>query len=157
MNPAGIDDVLALTTRPLCITHTNARRFYDIERNSTDAQMRAVAARGGVIGANAALVSPDKDTTTLERYIDHIDYMVEVAGIDHVGIGFDFFEFIYAKMSPADKQSINQMTTVKFIPDLIHHGHAPNVTRQLIERGYSDADIEKVLYGNWMRVLAEVI
>ena len=72
-------------------------------------------------------------------------------------VGFDFFEFIYAKMSPADKQSINQMTTVKFIPDLIHHGHAPNVTRQLIERGYSDADIEKVLYGNWMRVLAEVI
>jgi len=157
LNPAGIEDVLAITTKPLCITHTNARRFFDIERNSTDDQMRAVAARGGVIGANAALVSPDKDTTTLDRYLDHIDYMVEVAGIDHVGIGFDFFEFIYNNMSEADKRSINQLTTVKFIPDLVHHGHAPNVTRKLIERGYSDDDIEKVLYRNWERLLSEVI
>jgi len=83
--------------------------------------------------------------------------MVEVAGIDHVGIGFDFFEFIYNNMSEADKRSINQLTTVKFIPDLVHHGHAPNVTRKLIERGYSDDDIEKVLYRNWERLLSEVI
>jgi membrane dipeptidase len=156
LNPAGIEDVLALTSRPLCITHTNARRFFDIERNSTDAQMRAVAARGGVIGVNAVLVSPDAATTTLDRYVDHIDYMVEVAGIDHVGIGFDFFEFIYNQLPESEKQAINRMTTVQFIPDLRHHGHAPSVTRRLIERGYSDDDIEKVLYRNWMRLLNDV-
>ncbi len=157
LNPAGIDEVLAITSKPLCITHTNARTYYDIERNSTDAQVRAVAARGGVIGVNAVLVSADPATTTLDRYVDHIDHMVEVAGIDHVGIGFDFFEFVYNGMSAKEKDAMRMFGQISFIPNLTHHGHARNVTNMLIDRGYHDADIAKILNGNWMRVLAATI
>ena len=157
LNPAGIDDVLAMTTKPLCITHTNARTFYDIERNSTDAHLRAVAERGGVIGVNAVLVSDNPATTTLDRYVDHIAHMASVAGIDHIGIGFDFFEFIYQSLPEAEKAALNSLATIQFIPDLTHHGQSANLTRRLIERGFSDPDIEKVLWRNWLRLLSQTL
>jgi membrane dipeptidase len=157
LNPAGVDDVLALTTQPLCITHTNARTYYDIERNSSDAQLKAVGQRGGVIGVNAVLVSGKRAKTTLDHYVDHIEHVAAVAGMDHVGIGFDFFEFIWKHMAEAEKDAIRKLAEVHFIPDLTHHGHAPNLIKKLIERGWNDADIEKVLWRNWMRLLAQVL
>ena len=95
LNPAGVDDVLALTTRPLIISHTNPRAFYDIERNSSDAHIRAVGVRGGVVGVNAVLVSPRRDEAHLDRYVDHIEYVARLAGIDSVGLGFDFIDFLF--------------------------------------------------------------
>jgi membrane dipeptidase len=157
LNPAGVDDVLSIATKSPILSHTSARKYFDIERNSTDEQIKAVAQRGGVIGANAALVSARKEEITLDRYADHIEHMIGVAGIDHVGIAFDFFEFIYSAMSERERATIRALTEVHFIPDLTHHGHAPNLTRKLIERGFSDEDIEKVLWRNWMRVLADVL
>lgn len=157
LNPAGVDDVLAMATRPLILSHTNARRFYDIERNSTGEQIKAVAATGGVVGVNAVLVAGDRDNTTLDRYVDHIDYMVEMAGIDHVGIGFDFFEFIYTQMPEAEKRELNKLASIHFIPGLTHHGHAANLVQRLAERGYTDDEIEKILRRNFMRVFEEVL
>ena len=103
------------------------------------------------------LVSNEKATTTLDRYVDHIEHFVGVAGIDHVGIGFDFFEFIYKSLSQAQQAAMNKLTTIQFIPDLTNHSHSANVTRKLIERGWGDADIEKVLWRNWMRLLAQTL
>ena len=158
LNPAGVDDVLALATRPLILSHTNPRTFYDIERNSTDAQMQAVAQRGGVIGINSVLLSPHQDKATLDGFVDHVEYVMDLCGIDHVGIGFDFFEFIYQSMSPAEKAALEKaMTSVHFPPGLLNHAHTHNLTHKLIERGFSDDDIEKILYKNWMRVFAAVL
>lgn len=157
LNPAGVEDVLAMVTKPPILSHTSVRKFFDIERNSTDEQIKAVAQRGGVIGANAALVSARKDEITLDRYADHIEHMIGVAGIDHVGVAFDFFEFIYRAMTEREQAAIRALTEVHFIPDLTDHSHAPNLTRKLIERGYSDDAIEKVLWRNWMRVFARIL
>jgi membrane dipeptidase len=153
LNPAGIDDVLALTSGPLIISHTNPRAFFDIERNSSDDQLRAVGRRGGVIGVNSVLLSNRPDQATLERYIDHIEYVAELAGLDSVGIGFDFLKFIYDQWSP----ELQARIPVCFPPGLLDHADARNVTGKLIERGFSDGDIEKILYGNWLRLLAEML
>jgi integrase len=99
LNPAGVDELLAESSGPLIISHTTPRTFYDIERNSSDEHIRAVGQRGGVVGANAVLVSPRAEDSTLDRYADEIEYLVELAGIDGVGLGFDFFEFIYFEMT----------------------------------------------------------
>src|SRR6478672_9783704 len=72
LSPAGFDDVLEIATKPVIISHTNARKYFDIERNATDEQIRAIGARGGVIGINAVLVGPTREEATLDRYIDHI-------------------------------------------------------------------------------------
>src|SRR5207253_1509151 len=84
------------------------------------------------------LVSPRKEEATLDRYVDHIAYVADLIGIDHVGIGFDFFEFIYAQWPESKKKWLaEKLTTPHFIPDLTNHSHGRNLTRKLVERGSS--------------------
>jgi membrane dipeptidase len=158
ISPAGFDEILAITTKPPIISHTNARKYYDIERNITDEQIKMIGERRGVIGVNAVLVSPKKEESTLDRYIDHIEHVADLIGTDGVGIGFDFFEFIYRQWTDSAKKELAaKFTTPHFIPDLSNHSHARNLTRRLIERGFSDENIEKILRGNWMRIFTELL
>jgi membrane dipeptidase len=158
ISPAGFDEILAITTKPPIISHTNARKYYDIERNITDEQIKMIGERHGVIGVNAVLVSPKEEESTLDRYIDHIEHVADLIGIDGVGIGFDFFEFIYRQWTDsARKELAAKFTTPHFIPDLSNHSHARNLTRRLIERGFSDENIERILCGNWMRIFNELL
>jgi membrane dipeptidase len=155
INPTGFAEILAITTKPPIVSHTNARKFYNVERNISDEQIRMIGQRGGVIGINSILVSPNREESTLDRYVDHIEHVADLIGIDGVGIGFDFFEFIYAPWPETKKQDLaNKLTTPHFIPDLRNHSHAPNLTRKLIERGFRDDQVEKILRGNWLRILA---
>src|SRR5437763_14469967 len=122
INPAGFGDILENTTRPVIVSHTNTRKYYDIERNISDEQIKAIGARGGVIGVNSILVSSKKEEATLDRYVDHVAYVIDLIGIDGVGIGFDFFDFIYRRWSEDERVTFHQkFTNVHFIPDLLHH------------------------------------
>ena len=103
LNPAGVENMLVRTRRPLVISHTNPRRFYNAERNSSDEQMLAVAERGGVVGVSSVLLSPSKDGATAVAFADQVAYVAELIGIDHVGLGLDFFDFIYRAMPPEEK------------------------------------------------------
>jgi len=158
ISPAGFDEILAITTKPLIVSHTNARKYYDIERNITDEQIKMIGERRGVIGVNAVLVSPKKEESTLDRYIDHIEHVADLIGIDGVGIGFDFFEFIYRQWPESKRKEVAaKLTTPQFISKLSNHSHARNLTRRLIERGFSDENIEKILRENWMRIFKEIL
>src|SRR5262249_26103016 len=153
INPAGFDEVLCITTKPPIVSHTNVRRYYDIDRNISDEQIRMIGERRGVIGVNSILVSPGQWESTLDRYVDHIEHIANLIGIDGVGIGFDFFEFIYRQWPESrQKELAAKFTTPRFIPDLRNHSHARNVTRKLVERGFSDEQIEKILRDNWLRI-----
>lgn len=157
LNPAGVDEVLARTHRPPVISHTNPRRFYDAERNSSDAQMQAVAERGGVVGISSVLLSPSPESATAAAFAEQVAYVAELIGIDHVGLGFDFFDFIYRAMPPDEKAAFEQeLATVHLPADLLDHSDVPTVTRLLVERGFSDADVAKVLRENWLRVFRSV-
>ena len=158
ISPGGFDDIVAITTKPPIVSHTNARKYYDIERNISDEQIKMIGERRGVIGVNAVLVSPRKEESTLDRYIDHIEHIKNLIGIDGVAIGFDFFEFIYRQWPDSARQELAaKFTTPHFIPDLSNHSHARNLTRRLIERGFSDMETEKILRGNWMRIFREIL
>src|SRR6266480_1403203 len=158
ISPAGFDDILAITTKPPIVSHTNARKYYDIERNISDEQIKLIGGRGGVIGVNSVLVSPKEEESTLDRYIDHIAHITSLIGIDGVGIGFDFFDFIYRQWpEAAQKELAAKFTTPHFIPNLRNHSHARNLTHRLIERGFSDEDIDKILHSNWMRIFEEIL
>ena len=158
INPAGFDDILENTTRPVIVSHTNARKYYDIERNISDEQIKAIGARGGVIGVNSILVSSKKQEATLDHYVDHIQHVIDLIGIDGVGIGFDFFEFFYRRWSEEERAAFHKkFPHVHFIPDLLHHGHARNVTAKLIEHEFSDEQIEKILFRNWMRIFETLL
>jgi membrane dipeptidase len=158
INPTGFEEILSITTKPPIVSHTNVRRYYDIERNISDEQINMIGKRNGVIGVNSILVSPREEESTLNHYVDHIEDIAKLIGIDSVGIGFDFFEFIYRQWPESrQKELAAKFTTPHFIPDLTNHSHARNLTRRLIERGFSDVDIEKVLRGNWLRIFKETL
>ena len=158
INPAGFREIVDLTTKPPIVSHTNARKFYDIERNISDDQIKMIGERRGVIGINSVLVSPKHHESTLDRYVDHIEHVINLIGADCVAIGFDFFEFIYERWPEADKRALaEKLTQPHFIPDLKNHSHARNLTRKLIERDFSDEQIEKILFRNWMRIFEEIL
>jgi membrane dipeptidase len=156
INPAGFEDAFARTTKPLIVSHSNARRYHDIERNISDEQIRMIGQRRGVVGINAVLVSPREEEATIDRYVDHIEHVAGLIGIDCVGIGFDFFEFLYRQWPESAQQALAaKFTKPHFIPDLTNHSHARNLTRKLIERGFGDEQIAKILFENWMRIFAQ--
>jgi membrane dipeptidase len=108
INPAGFNDVLSITTKLPIVSHTNARRYYDIERNVSDDQIKMIGERHGVIGINSVLVSSKKEKSTLDHYVDHIEHVANLIGIDGVAVGFDFFEFIYGRWPESAKKRVGR-------------------------------------------------
>lgn len=140
LNPAGAAEVLERSARPIIASHSNASALLDHPRNLTDAQIRAIAAAGGVIGATFAsiFITPGGENATLARFLDHVDHLVQMAGPQHVGLGSDFDGTdLPPELSGADKY--------------------PQVTDGLLARGYADEAIRGILGENFRRVFAQVL
>ena len=147
VNSAGFDEILAITSRPLIISHTNARKFYDIDRNASDEQIRALGQRGGIVGVNSILVSPRKDEATIDRFVDHIDHVIELIGIDGVAIGFDFLEFIYRGWTEEGQTEFHQEISPRsFHPRSNEPRARAQPCPQTLERGFNDEQMEKILF-----------
>ncbi len=147
--------------------------------SSPDDQIKALAENKGVIGIvlNGRFIDPDIENTkrpTLQILLNHIDYMVNLVGVEHVGIGADFMDFILDYVEPIVQgvpsvpvdewtQSMVESTrwfanknVIKYPKGLENIAQLPNLTRGLIKRGYSDAEIEKILGGNFIRLFKTV-
>ncbi|MGB6866171.1 MAG: dipeptidase [Candidatus Aminicenantaceae bacterium] len=177
-------DIVETTKAPIIASHSSSRALCDHPRNLTDEQLKALAENGGVI--QICFVSsfvkeqppnPERDAaiealrekygsrrniqdeaerakameeyqevyekypgerTTLQELVDHIDHVVELIGVDHVGIGTDFD-------GGGGVEGCNDVTEM------------PNITEELLKRGYSEEDIQKIWGGNIMRVFSRVI
>jgi membrane dipeptidase len=178
-------DALAVTTAPVVASHSSARAIANHPRNMTDDMMRALAKNGGVIminyhaaflseefrvasekksgsvvasfaalskkcGGNEACTTMESERidheamakgelpkVTWEKIVDHIDHAVKVAGADHVGLGSDFD----GATMPLGMEDASKL---------------PKITDALLKKGYADADIEKILGGNILRVMEAV-
>ncbi len=175
-------DTLSVTTKPVIASHSACRALSDVPRNMTDDMLRALARNGGVVGINfgsgflaqksaealkksistLAAAEPNLTGKALDDYareqymkdfqsgpteppaslddlVANIDHVVKVAGIDHVGIGTDYDG---VSSVPAGLEDVS---------------HMPTLTAALLKRGYSEADIKKILGANFLRVIREVI
>lgn len=133
-------DVIKETKVPIIASHSSVRALCDHDRNLNDKQLKALAENGGVIQlcpVDIFVVKGGKNNATLDQFMDHIDYVVKLIGIDHVGIGTDF-------------DGGGGVAGLRGANDVI------NITMKLIERGYSDEDIAKIWGGNFLRVLDKV-
>jgi microsomal dipeptidase-like Zn-dependent dipeptidase/gamma-glutamyl-gamma-aminobutyrate hydrolase PuuD len=132
-------DVMKLTTAPVICSHSSSRALCNHDRNLTDEQLRALAQNGGV--AQVCLldmyIHSERAKASIVHAIEHIDHMVKVAGIDHVGIGTDFDGGGGILGCQADN-------------DLIQ------ITVKLLEKGYTEEDLAKIWGGNFLRVMAAV-
>jgi membrane dipeptidase len=152
----GFWDTLAASKDPVIASHSNCRALCGSMRNLTDEMMKALAEKGGVIGVNyvpffltdidyGKLSAGDEaerkkaEGVTVDRVVEHIDHMVEVIGdTDHTGLGSDFDGV------PAIAKGLEDVSKL------------PNLTKALVGRGYSDKEIEKILGGNFLRVIKRV-
>jgi membrane dipeptidase len=175
-------DMVNTSTAPVVATHSACRAIADVPRNLTDDMIRALAHTGGVVNVifypehlepgwsekkkqvDAEIASMVQQASANEpgdavhkkiardrvrereyakrlppvnvgRIVDHIDHIVKLAGVDHVGIGSDFDGV--------------QITT----SDLATIADLPNLTKELLRRGYSETDVNKILGGNMLRVM----
>jgi len=173
-------DVISVTRAPVIASHSSARALAPHTRNMTDDMLRAVTKNGGVVTVNFynGFVDPRKaenalrerslqdelnqkysgdaqrvqeelrrwreannpGKTPLSMLVDHFDHIIKVAGIDHVGIGADF-DGIPLDGAPEGMEDVSKMV---------------NLTLELMKRGYTDADIKKILGENLLRVMTQV-
>ncbi|WP_164233112.1 dipeptidase [Microbacterium hydrocarbonoxydans] len=151
----GVDHVLELATRPVLATHSSSRALFDHHRNLADAQVRGIAATGGVVCVNFFAPFLHASAYTLDVLVDHFEHLVAVAGIEHVGMGPDFVrEVIADTVAPCCTQdTVEGVPADEYLPGLEGPAGLPLVTEALQRRGWSEADILAVLGGNVLRLL----
>lgn len=136
----GFYDVLEESAHPILFTHGCCRARFEHPRNLTDDQIKALAAQGGVFGVTFVniFISNDKDSVTYQDVADHIDHAVQLVGPQHVAYGSDFD----GAFTPIGLKSVEEL---------------PNLTAELMRRGYSESDLALILGQNYLRVFEQVI
>lgn len=144
LNETGFYDVLENTKAPVLVSHANVKHFNDHHRNLSDDQLKILAQNGGVLGLSFVpeFISPggfeDPESVTVEDLIDQIDYVVDLIGANHVGLGSDF-------------------DGGGGFPGLDDISKMEKITDELVKRGYSEGQIEKIAGGNFLRVFRQVL
>jgi len=153
----GFWDALEVIDGPLVASHSNARAVHDHPRNLSDAQIRALAERGGVIGLNFYGGYID-EPPSCARMADHLQHMVDLVGIEHVGIGADFLEGTLRSVSKHAliESSIGPEMLDNWIPDCQGADQMPVFVAELLRRGMTRAELTALLGGNWLRVFEQV-
>lgn len=157
-------DAIKYSKDPCVFSHADCMSLCESVRNKTDEQIKAIAAKGGVIGFTpyAPFCESVRDQRpTLEDYLKHIDYAVNLVGIDHVGIGTDIAEHWAVRWAGGTPRRYPDMTrnyTWETIYAEGFHSIAcfPDVFDALLKRGYSEEDVYKIAGGNFLRIFKQV-
>ncbi|MFG6468924.1 dipeptidase [Roseateles sp. BYS87W] len=163
-------DALALAQRPLAITHTGCRALADHPRNKSDATLRRLAERGGVVGIYAMPYLREAGQPLAADWIAHIEHAWQVCGEDHVGLGTDGGTTAIDDMA-AYRAQLAAETELRramgigapgegpdvclFLPDLCGPTQFTRLAELLASRGHGAARIDKLLGGNFRRVMGE--
>ena len=139
LNEEGFWEVLSLSKGPVIASHSNCRAVCEHSRNLSDEQIKALAKKGGVMGITFVPEFLRGEQSSLEDVLDHIEHAVNVGGEDCVGIGSDFDGTDHLPSGLRDCRDINRLVI------------------GLLERGYSEVVIEKILGINFLRVIEKVL
>ncbi|KRB82239.1 dipeptidase [Sphingomonas sp. Root710] len=157
-------DAIALAKGPIAITHSNCRALIAHPRVKTDEAIKALAAKGGVMGITGVrMFVRAEDPTNVGHMTDHIDHVAKLVGVEHVGIGSDADLNGYDDMEPADLAALKALYkkgSYAFreridIDGFDHPRKVFDLTEELIRRGYSNDNIRAVLGGNFRRLLGQ--
>ena len=141
LSAAGVKDVLAISDKPVAVTHGNVWQLCNSPRNLTDDQLKAIAANDGVIGINfhKGFLSPTGDSDSdieLQTVVSHFRYIADLIGVRHLAIGSDF--------------------DGAFMPDCLSNASKlPDLISALKSTGFSDNELEQIAYKNWLRIFPD--
>lgn len=156
-------EALEVSSQPVLLTHAMARGICDNRRCKTDAHLKTCAERGGVIGIQAlpAFVSSEPNPT-LDEMLDHVDYLRDLVGVNHIGLGLDLTtgherdDYSLLGYKPEMYQGVWVDGVQQTIPGIASLADLPNITDRLLARGYSDQEVAKILGANFVRVLSSI-
>lgn len=156
-------DAISVTQAPAVFSHSNPKALTDHPRNITDEQIKAAADTGGLIGLCPHSQFCEKERgvrPNVEDFLDHIEYVVNLVGVDHAGIGTDLFggktigeavfRFQLGRQIPGAWGGYD--IDSKYVRGFDNVFGWLNVTRGLVTRGFSDEEVRKILGENWLRV-----
>jgi membrane dipeptidase len=161
-------DTIEVSSKPIFITHAGARALWPTRRMKPDSVLKKCADKGGVIGIEAAphtTLTKDHPRHSIESFMQHFEYCVELMGIDHVAFGPDTLfgdhvalHHVFARqLSIKSAHGSQDFQEVEFVDGIENPAEEfPNIMRWLVKHNYTDDDIRKVVGGNVMRVLHEV-
>jgi membrane dipeptidase len=163
-------DAIEHSSAPVVLTHANPKSVHESARNVSNELLGAIAKSGGVIGVAGypAFVGLAK-RPSLDHFIAHIDALVQRVGIDHVGLGIDYYWGQAGVATDEEalkfyREGVRAGRLGSAYPPPPHHypegietpKTLPNLTHRLLERGYREADVRKILGENWLRVMRAV-
>jgi membrane dipeptidase len=158
-------DAFDVSKKPVLITHSNCRSLNPGHpRCKTDEAIKAMAAKGGVMGiTEVRMFVSAKEPTTIETMLDHYDYVAKLVGLEHLGVGSDIDLVGYDAMDSTENKQLragykgSYGFREKIDIDGYNYPKRPfDLTEGLIRRKYSDSNIEAILGGNFQRVLKQI-
>jgi membrane dipeptidase len=164
-------DAIAASTKPVAFTHSGCQAVNGVPRNKTDAQLRALVAKGGVVGIYLMPFLRASGQPTGDDLFAHIDHAVRICGEDHVGIGSDLSitpldptpdfrathaEFVRERRRQGISAPGEAEEVFNYVPELNTPRRMELIADRLAARGYTSARIDKLIGGNWMRLFGEV-
>lgn len=164
-------EAMEVSASPVVFSHSNAKAILDTSRGIADDQAKAAARSGGLVGVTMVPYFIARGgRPTLDQFIDHIDHYVRLIGIDHVGLGLDYYwgqqpfasdEEALAVWQAAIDAGIWEEANYPKPPHYYPEGvdtpaHLSGLTAGLLQRGYSAANIRQILGENWLRVFETV-
>lgn len=169
-NPQTTADAMALSTKPVLMTHAGCAALHAHPRNKSDEQMRALAAKGGVMGVyDLPYLTASPKQPTVDDYMAHMEHALKVMGEDHVGVGsdagFDPFDtsekgMAEFKKNREERKKAGLAAPEEDRPTYVIGLNGPRrievITNELSKRGYSAGTVEKVIGANFARVLREI-
>ncbi len=160
-------DGIEVSKAPPAFTHTMCKGVYDHVRAKSDALLRALANKGGVVGiATLGYFIGPTPATTFDDYLRHVDHAVKVVGIDHVALASDYSIRGIEATHTRESWYVPRLSSFKPIynvrwPPWIKELDPPtryrSIAHGLAKRGFTSAQLEKILGGNWQRYFGEVL
>jgi membrane dipeptidase len=160
-------DGIARSTRPPAFTHTMCKSVYDHVRAKSDVLLKAMSDKGGMIGIATLgyFVGPTPDTS-VDDYLNHVDHAVKVAGIDHVGLASDYSIRGIEPMNTRENWYVPRLSSFPpeyrvrwppWVKELDPPTRYRTITHGLARRGYTSAQIEKLIGANWAKYFTEIL
>jgi membrane dipeptidase len=160
-------DGIAASRQPPAFTHTMCKAVYDHVRAKSDALLKALADKGGVVGiATLGYFIGPTPATSLDDYLAHVDHAVKVAGVDHVGLASDYSIRGIEPTATRENWYLPRLKEFKpsyrvrwppWITELDPPERFRRIAGRLAKRGYRSGDVEKIIGGNWARYFGEIL